>query len=64
LLTLPLSGCGFALRGQAQFSFERLALSGFVPRSPLQGALEQQLRRLPLQLVPMAQAQVVLEAQR
>lgn len=64
LLALPLAGCGFAPRGQASFSFERLALSGFAPRSPLQAALERQIRRLPLQLVPVAQAQVVLEAQR
>ncbi len=64
LLAAPLAGCGFAPRGQAVFRFERLALSGFAPRSPLQAALERQLRRLPLQLVPVAQAQVVLDAKR
>lgn len=58
------AGCGFSPRGAPSFAFERLALSGFAPRSPLQAALERQLQRLPLKLVPQAQAQVVLEAQR
>ena len=63
-LALPLSACGFKPRGAPAFAFERLALAGFAPRSPLAAALEAQLRRLPLQLVPRAQAQVVLEAER
>jgi LPS-assembly lipoprotein len=63
LLATPwaLAGCGFALRGAPNFAFERLALSGFEPRSPMLEALERQVQRLPLRLVPQPQAQVVVE---
>lgn len=63
LLLLPLAGCGFAPRGAASFSFERLALRGFAPRSPLLAELERQLGRTALRRVDVAQAQVVLEVQ-
>lgn len=61
LLAVPLAGCGFAPRGAPSFSFERLALRGFAPRSPLRAELVRQLARTPLRLVEPAQAQVVLE---
>jgi LPS-assembly lipoprotein len=63
LLLLPLAGCGFAPRGAPSFSFERLALRGFAPRSPLRAELERQLGRTSLRRVEAAQAQVVLELQ-
>lgn len=59
-----LAGCGFAPRGAPSFAFERLALVGFAPRSPMREALQRQIARLPLALVERAQAQVVLELQR
>lgn len=59
-----LAGCGFAPRGAPRFFFDRLALVGFAPRSPMRDALQRQIVRLPLQLVDRAQAQVVLELQR
>lgn len=61
---MALSGCGFALRGAPAFAFERLALVGFAPRSPLQAALERQLQRGSVRVTEVAQAQVVLELQR
>jgi LPS-assembly lipoprotein len=63
-LGLPLAGCGFQLRGAPTFPFERLTLTGFAPRSLMREALERQIATLPLQLVPLAQAQVVLEVRR
>lgn len=65
-LALPgaLAGCGFALRGAPSFSFERLALAGFAPRSPLAEALRVHVARLPLRLVEPAQAQVLLHMER
>ncbi len=61
---LALAGCGFQLRGAPNFAFERLALVGFAPRSLMREALERQIAQLPLRLVPVAQAQVVLEVLR
>jgi hypothetical protein len=52
------------LRGAPSFAFERLALTGFAPRSPVREALERQISQLPLKLVSVAQAQVVLEVLR
>ncbi|MFY8017532.1 MAG: LPS assembly lipoprotein LptE [Inhella sp.] len=63
-LALSLAGCGFQLRGAPSFAFERLALTGFAPRSPVREALERQISQLPLKLVSVAQAQVVLEVLR
>ena len=56
-----LGGCGFALRGAPSFAFQRLALTGFAPGSPIQEALKRQLTRLPLTVTDRVQAQVVLE---
>lgn len=64
LLALPLAGCGFTPRGAPSFAFERLALVGFAPRSPMREALVRQLSRLPLRLTERAQAQVVFELER
>ena len=63
LLALPLAGCGFAPRGVQRFSFERLTLRGFAPRSPLRAELERQIARTQLRQVELAQAQVVLDLQ-
>ncbi|MBI3367497.1 MAG: hypothetical protein HY021_03290 [Burkholderiales bacterium] len=41
----PLSGCGFELRRAPDLPFERLALQGFLPRSPLLEELSQSLRQ-------------------
>ena len=57
-----LGGCGFALRQPPQLPFERLALVGFAPRSPLAAELK---RRVGPQLRIVdnpARAQVVLQA--
>ncbi|MBH9551735.1 LPS-assembly lipoprotein LptE [Inhella gelatinilytica] len=60
-----LAGCGFQLRQAPQLPMERLHLSGFGERSPLRLALERQLARTPVQVVPQrSQAQVVLEVLR
>ncbi len=58
---LLLAGCGFQLRRAPEFSFERLALEGFAPRSPMAEALR---RELPpgVRVVDAAAAQVVLQA--
>lgn len=66
LLLAPaaLAGCGFAPRGAPRFAFERLALVGFVPRSPLAEALRVHVARLPLRLVEPAQAEVLLHMER
>lgn len=42
---LPLAGCGFELRRAPDLPFERIALQGFVPRSPLLEELSQTLRQ-------------------
>ncbi len=63
-LAVSLSGCGFAPRGAQQFAFERLALVGFAPRSPMRAQLERALARTPLRLTEVAQAQVVLVLER
>lgn len=60
-VSLSLTACGFKPRGAVQLGFERLALTGFAPRSPVRDALERQLQGLPVQQVPVAQAEVVVE---
>ncbi len=42
-LPLALSGCGFALRRAPTLPFERIALAGFAPRSPLAEELSRTL---------------------
>ena len=58
---LALAGCGFALRQAPVMPFQRIALVGFAPRSPLALDLRQQLQQA-LQVVDSpAQAEVVLQ---
>lgn len=69
LLALPvlsgLAACGFELRREPEFAFQSLAMTGFMPGSPLAEELRRQLRQTPLQLVQdPSKAQVVLEALR
>lgn len=59
---LALSACGFELRRDAALPFQRIALSGFAPRSPLAEALRTVLSRN-ITVVPSPdKAQVVLQA--
>ena len=59
--TALLAGCGFSLRRAPELAFERLALEGFAPRSPMAEALR---RALPpgVRVVDAATAQVVVQA--
>ena len=58
---LALTGCGFALRQPPVLPFQRIALVGFAPRSPLALGLRQHLQQA-LQVVDSpAQAEVVLQ---
>ena len=58
-----LAGCGFALRQPPVLPFQRIALVGFAPRSPLALDLRQHLQQA-LQVVDSpAQAEVVLQVQ-
>lgn len=60
-----LAGCGFALRREPELSFKTLALTGFVPDSPLAAGLRRQIKRTPVELVDDPnRAQVVLEVSR
>lgn len=60
---LLLSACGFQLRQAPVFAFRRVALTGFVPRSPLADELKAQLLRSGLVVDDNpAQAEVVLQA--
>jgi LPS-assembly lipoprotein len=63
LLGLPaLAGCGFELKRAAQLNFQRIALTGFAPRSPLADELRGVLARS-ITVVPTPdQAEVVLQA--
>jgi LPS-assembly lipoprotein len=63
--TLPtalLGGCGFALRRPPQLSFERLALVGFAPTSPMAQALRRVLPENVTVVDTPQQSQVVLES--
>ena len=57
-----LGGCGFALRQPPQLPFERLALVGFAPRSPLAAELRRRAGPNVRIVDHPAQAQVVLQA--
>lgn len=57
-----LAGCGFRLRQAPQMPFRTVALRGFAPRSPLADELRRSLETV-AQVVPEAQAEVVLESQ-
>ena len=57
-----LAGCGFQLRRPPAMAFQRIALTGFAPRSPLAEEFRATLART-LQVVPAAaQAELVLVA--
>lgn len=63
--TLPtalLGGCGFALRRPPPLSFERLALVGFAPTSPMAQALRRVLPENVTVVDTPQQSQVVLES--
>ncbi len=69
LLTLGavavLSGCGFELRREPQYHFKTLALTGFVPHSPLAQELRRQVLRSPLTLVEDPnRADVIIDVER
>jgi LPS-assembly lipoprotein len=59
---LALCGCGFQLRGAADLQFQRIALTGFAPRSPLAAELHTALERSVTVTAAPEQAQVVLQA--
>jgi LPS-assembly lipoprotein len=57
-----LPACGFALRGPVEMPFNRIALTGFAPRSPLAEELRLTLRTTVQVVDAPAQAEVVLHA--
>lgn len=59
-----LGGCGFALRRPQPLPFERLALVGFAPRSPVAEAIKRTLPESVTVVDAPQQAQVVLESLR
>ncbi len=60
--SLLLAGCGFELKRAAALQFDSIALTGFVPRSPLAQELRTTLERSISVKDAPAQAQVVLQA--
>jgi LPS-assembly lipoprotein len=62
-VAVALSGCGFALRRAEPVAFQRIALKGFAPRSPMEAELRRTLSQV-CEVVPdEAKAQLVLTAQ-
>ncbi|UXH78124.1 LPS assembly lipoprotein LptE [Roseateles amylovorans] len=60
-----LSGCGFELRREPDYHFKTLALTGFVPHSPLAQELRRQVLRSPLKLVEDPnRADVIIDVER
>lgn len=59
---LGLSACGFELRRDAALPFERIALVGFAPRSPMAEELRTVLARSVTVVATPDKAQVVLQA--
>jgi LPS-assembly lipoprotein len=59
---LVLAGCGFELRRPPPLAFQRIALAGFAPRSPLATEFRRSLAAQVQVLDAPAQAQVVLQA--
>jgi len=57
-----LQACGFKLRAPPRLPFQRIALTGFVPRSPLADELRQTLAQGVSVVETAAQAEVVLVA--
>jgi LPS-assembly lipoprotein len=62
LPALASSACGFKLRAPEPIAFERVALAGFQPRSPLAEELRRALARQARIVEAPAQAQVVVQA--
>lgn len=61
-IAAALQGCGFKLRAPPPLPFQRIALTGFAPRSPLADELRQSLARSVAVVDATAQAEVVLVA--
>jgi LPS-assembly lipoprotein len=60
---LPLlASCDFQLRGASQLSFQRIALVGFAPRSPLADELRRTLAQSAQVVADPHQSELVLEA--
>ncbi len=61
--TALLAGCGFQLRHPLAFPFQRIALAGFTPASPLEAELRRALQAAGVTVSPAPDAaQVVLRA--
>jgi LPS-assembly lipoprotein len=56
------AGCGFERRRQPELAFDRIALTGFAPRSPLADALRRELAQSVRVVEAPALAEVVLQA--
>ncbi len=56
-----LAGCNFRLRQPPQLRFERLALAGFAPRSPMEAELRRQLGAAVRVVDTPGEAQLVLQ---
>jgi LPS-assembly lipoprotein len=56
------AGCGFERRRPAELAFDRIALAGFAPRSPLADELRRQLTGRARVVEAPSQAEVVLQA--
>ncbi|CAN5154953.1 hypothetical protein BH11PSE10_BH11PSE10_08440 [soil metagenome] len=62
---VSVAGCGFELRREPEMLFHTLALTGFLPNSPMAAELKRQLGRTTVSLQPDAnKAEIVLEALR
>lgn len=62
LAVLTLAGCGFQLRQPTEVPFERIALSGFKPRSPMAEALRRELPTRVRIVEPASQSEVQVVA--
>ncbi|MFN9450265.1 MAG: LPS assembly lipoprotein LptE [Rubrivivax sp.] len=60
VLALPLAGCGFQLQRRPALAFSRIALTGFVPRSPMKAELTEALRAQVVVVPSAAQADVLM----
>jgi len=62
LLAGVLAGCGFQLRQPTEVPYERIALAGFKPRSPMAEALRRELPARVRIVEPASQAEVQVVA--
>lgn len=62
LAALTLAGCGFQLRQATEVPFERIALAGFKPRSPMAEALRRELPARVRIVEPASQSEVQVVA--